>query len=107
MTDPITTAISPARIVLAWTPDGQFKGGDLVSVVTVTQGVTVISRSETALVPIQGTVQDGIPLAPLLGDALAAAVAQVGVLTNERDTIKSERDALKSQLAALTEEGHA
>lgn len=99
MTDQITTAISPARIVLAWTPDGQFKGGDLVSLVTVTQGATVISRAETALVPIQGTVQDGIPLAPLLGDALAAAVAQVGALT-------AERDALKSQLAALTADFH-
>lgn len=107
MPDPITTAISPARIVLAWTPDGQFKGGDLVSVVTVTQGSTVISRAETALVPIQGIVQDGIPLAPLLGDTLAAAIAQVGSLTSERDALKAERDALKSQFASLTEEGLA
>lgn len=95
MPDPITTSITHSRIVLAWDQTGAFKGGDLVSLITLTQGATVISRTETALVPIQGTVQDGIPLAPLLGDALAAAVAQVGTLT-------AERDALKAELAALT-----
>lgn len=95
MSDQPTTSISPSRIVLAWGQDGQFKGGDLVSVVTVSVGGSVISRAEAAIVPIQGTVQDGIDLAPLLGDALARVVAQVGSLT-------AERDALKGQLAALT-----
>jgi len=101
MSDEIATSITPARITLAWDPTGAFRGGELVSTVSVYRGELLISRSETGLVPIRGTVQDGIDLSPLLGEKLASAVAQVGVLTADRDALIVENAALKSRLVAL------
>lgn len=91
------------RTILAWDPDGTFRGGQADWVDRVIDDVngSEIARKETVGEPIAGALQPGKPLSELLGDTEEQRIATMQNEKDRADIAEEERDKLRRQLEDL------
>lgn len=102
----LTVVRTLTRTILAWDPDGTFRGGqaDWVDRVVDDADGSEIARKETVGEPIAGALQPGMALSELLSDTEEQRVATMDAEKRRADAAERARDELRDQVRSLDEE---
>ncbi len=103
----LTEKINKRGIRIAYDDDGNCKGGDIAQVVQVCRDGEMIAEGKEELVPIAGSVQQGLVAADVMNEAAQDAIAGANVMRAERDAARTERDDEKAARAQAEKERDA